>query len=315
MVNIIIPHCKKHEGIERNGGIVPPFRPSPHLETPDLLPQHIIIDGHFKSKRTEYITSSADPHLTEYLNDIVLSNLASFNRKIVVEYVTSPKGNFPILNTMDGQFAVAIGARCEMLHNQFGIGSHIMYLLDRSPVWIMTPHEIDECLKIDCESRTEGSELFPDWVAPKKMDILPDNLPSKLFDILKLCEQATSSPFHVNYYKKEEEYDIGRWPFVTCAWYGFEPYIGKRLKRATLSNYNFRCGPDARFREILSRNKDQGQGTDPTWFVLDNLIVEAQEYMEHTCMPIYHELDSVIDALGSFRPFCELINYLNHGKY
>lgn len=306
MVTIIVPHVSGRQGVERNGGLVPSFRPSPLLETPDALPQSIQVEG--LQRKRSYIESSYDPHLTELLHTTLGSDTYS------VEYVVGQDGNFPIIDTFNSECKYAIGARCEMLENQYGIGSLIMYLLDNAPLWIMTPMDIQRDLAYYLHAfsdihRDKEVNMYPDWVNPCNDDI-PKGLPKRLDWILRSCKDCILD----NMYAPDAYDDVGRWPFAVCSWYGFEPMVDKRMRRITLNNHDFGCGSQNRMRELESRDADQGQASDPSWFVLDHMIPAVQEYSHTSCMPLCHELDTAETVIGNFYPFLELLNYISHDK-
>ena len=309
MVSVIIPNARESEESKRNGGLVPSFRTSPLLETPDDLPQFIQIKGNLFQLPNAYSSESLDPHLTEVLHAVL------GHEDYDVHYVAGKEGNFPTICTFNNEERYAIGPRCEILHNQFGIGPLIMYLLDKAPLWIMTPHEIESELPYWLHQGSELHEektvnIYPDWVYPVDMDI-PKELPRRLRWILTACKENILDDLE---YPDEWEESVGKWPFAVCSWYGFEPLIDKRMTRITMDNHEFSSGADGRMRELKLRPKDQGQGDDPSWFVLDHMISRLMNYSDITCMPEVHEMDRAEEVIGAFKPFHELLNYISHDK-
>jgi hypothetical protein len=310
MVTILIPSSTVCEGNERNGGLTPSFRSSPLLETPDLLPQYIEVQGLIKNQDYSFGTSARDAHLSE-----VLHNALGMN-DIHVDYVTNGNGNIPIIDMFNNECRYAIGPRCEILENQFGIGSLIMYLLDNAPLWIMTPVDVQRDLSYylhmwvdrDGEHPEKELDLFPSWVEPINMDI-PNGLPKRLDWILKSCRDCAITDM----YPPDDHYgDVGRWPFATCAWYGFEPMVDRRMRRITMNNHDFMCAPDNRIAELESRPSDQGQASDPSWFIMDHMCANIMNFSHSSCMPECHEVDTAEMVINNFKPFLELLEYISH---
>ena len=81
-----------------------------------------------------------------------------------------------------------------------------------------------------------------------------------------------------------------------------------------MDNHEFSSGADGRMRELQLRPKDQGQGDDPSWFVLDHMIARLMNHSDITCMPEVHEMDRAEEVIGAFKPFHELLNYISHDK-
>jgi hypothetical protein len=313
MVTIIIPDGTTTYTNERSGGTSPPLHPSPFLETPSRLPQYVEIRGSFRNHNRQRLShSSVDRHLTE-----IFQRVTGLRHEI--EYITNEQGsNIPILDTYPACIRYAVGPRCEMLENRFGIGSHIMYLLDNSPLWILLPSQIEhdtwhyglrdpmcEHPKADEPKKTN---LFPKWALEERhMDIQGLGIPPRLYDILMRCEGAIQD------YDSMPE-DVGMWPIAVCSWYGFSPYIDKRLTRHTLNNHEFSCGSAYRMSEIQNRYVDMGESTDPSWYVLDHMIAYNMNFEHCTCMPECHDMESAEQSINNYAPFLELLEYISYDK-
>jgi len=310
MVTIIVPSSTISKEHERNGGLAPSFRSSPLLETPDLLPQSIEVRGLIKNQGSYHSRSDRDAHLSGILHTVLGMD------DIHVEYVISGNGNIPIIDMFNNERRYAIGPRCEILENQFGIGSLIMYLLDNAPLWIMTPVDVQRDLSyyLHMWADREGSypekeiNLYPDWVTPIDMDV-PNGLPKRLEWILRSCKDSIITDM----YPPDDQYgDVGRWPFATCSWYGFEPMVDRRMRRITMNNHDFSCTPDHRMAELDSRPSDQGQASDPSWFIMDHMCANIMNFSHASCMPECHEVDTAEMVINNFKPFLELLEYISH---
>lgn len=315
MVSVIIPSNEECLSFKRERMLVPSLRASPLLETPDALPQFIRIDGTIQRKVQK--DPAVDPYLTDVLHQVLGNNAFGLQ----IEYVTGQRGNYPVLNTYQCERKFAIGPRCEMLHNQYGVGPLIMYLLDNAPFWILTPADIERDFTHYLHYWWGNSEdygdkypeknekLYPDWITPENMDV-PKNMPSRIQWLLRACKENVCEMERPDRWDD----DIATWPFAVCSWYGFSPMITRRMARITGENTNFAIGPDRRMQEVRRRPGDMGQSTDPSWFILDHMIAEVQEFSDCTCMPECHELDTAEAMIGSFKPFHELLKYLSHDQ-
>lgn len=334
MVTVIIPSCSEVKGYERNGEAISPFRPAPLLETPDRLPQVVQLDGKLPGSGWSPTMWTVNDQL--FTRQFQEASLGYFPQ-LEVHVISTEGKTIPIVDATNKQNRYAIGGRCEMLHNQYGIGSLIMFLLDRSPFWIMTPEEVEYDFMSLWYGRSEEtwnhmhsnefnnkSGLFPDWTLSidKSWDHwnqfindnnLPDRLPHRIGTIINSCMNI-SRPDHP-YRPMPESCEIDRWPIAVCSWYGLELYRDKRTDAMVLGNHDYACGSDYRLQAVKDHPKDQGCGDDVSWVCLDDLLKRNQENFYATCMPETHGGHVTEEVISDFRPFVELLEYISHGKY
>lgn len=322
MVTILVKSGSKVGRTQGYGEHVSPFRPAPLLELPSSLPQQIEVRGFLTGYKQRSSAGEAyDETLSNILREVIGNDYPSLN----VGYIVSGQGTMPIIDPGMACNRFAVGPRLEMLHNQFGIGEHILYLLDNAPLSMMLPdHQERDFLACtygqsdeaqnrlwDMEKPQLLTGLFPEWVHdPSPMRDLPDNLPPRLNDILRRCKVEEWDDQWDDAYNETE---IGWWPFAVICWHGFEPYQDRRTKRMVRWNFDF-GNPDARQRELDSRIPDMSQGGDISWMVLDNLIKSNENYIHCTCMPTVHTFDAAENLLYAFSPFYELLKYISHDQ-
>ncbi len=322
MVTILIKSGTEVTGSQGNGGHVSPFRPSPLLELPSSLPQRIEVNGFlqgYKDRRS--VGEAYDETLSNILREVLGGDYPSLN----VGYISTAEGTIPIIDPGQACNRFAVGPRLEMLHNQFGIGEHILYLLDNAPLSMMLPDDQERDFLActygqsdlaqhrlwDSDKPELRTGLFPEWVTDPSPMELPDNLPPRLNDILRRCKVEEWGEETDTYYGDYDE--IGWWPFAVICWHGFEPYQDRRTKKMVAWNFDY-GSPDARQRELDSRIPDMSQGGDISWMVLDNLIKSNENYIHCTCMPEVHTFDAAENLLYSFSPFYELLKYISHDQ-
>ena len=323
MVTILVKSGSQVAGSQRYGEHVSSYRASPLLELPSSLPQQIEVKGFlqgYKDKR------SAGEAYDETLSNVLREVLGNDYPRLNVGYIVCGEGTMPIIDPGMACNRFAVGPRLEMLHNQFGIGEHILYLLDNAPLSMMLPdHQERDFLACtygqsdlaqdrlwDNDKPQLLTGLFPKWVHnPRRMRNLPDNLPPRLNDILKRCKVEQWNQPLDTYYGDEDQ--IGWWPFAVICWHGFEPYQDRRTKRMVAWNFDY-GSPDARQRELDNRIPDMSQGGDISWMALDNLIKSNENYIHNSCMPEVHTFDAAENLLYSFSPFYELLKYISHDQ-
>lgn len=315
MFEILIPNRVKAETNKRYGEISSPCLPAPILETPHALPQSIEIIVRDTSQRYESTNRCTTDHrLTDLLKsytdgifDVTVEDIQLQNGSIV-----------PVANTFNDAKQFAIGPRLELLEKYHGIGSQLIDLLSRSPAWIMTPDYIDGYVvdmyehlgrtgDEDKKQRTTG--LLPEFAHKfKQFSAVPKGLPYNLSKLIEDClSRALSGSFLAEHESSEE---IGFWPIATCSWYGFEPMLNKTMEK-------FLCQQqyDHQYRlEALQGCPDMGQASDPTWMVLDEMIIYQQECLYSTCIPPCHNATEIEDILYSVGPFARLLKYLSHDR-
>jgi len=313
MFEILVRSCEKATGHGRYGEASSPCLPSPLLEQPYNLPQSIEIVRQPKQerRRNKYVPQTTrDEHLSGLL--------ATYTDGIFtedVEFVTLQDGsNVPIIDTFNSADQFAIGPRLEMLHNRYGIGTKLLWLLRMSPIEIMTPDYIDGYYINLCEmlgrtgdkdEKERRSGLLPEWAhGCDRFKEVPKGLPYNLSKLIEDCLTHTDSSEFV------DSEDIGVWPIATCSWYGFEPMLNK-----TMTLFACRQEYDPNYRlDYLTGCPDMGQASDPTWMVLDDMIIYHQDHQHHTCVPPTHEPTEIENILFSFGPFAKLLNYLSHDR-
>lgn len=324
MVTILVKSGTQDRQGKRNGGHVSPFRASPVLELPDALPQRIQIDGFLgKFKNRPSAGEEEDATLTSVLREVINDDFPNYS----IGYIVDGQGQTrPILDPGYGCYRFAVGARLEMLHNQYGIGPHILWLLDNAPLAMMMPDQVErEFLALHYGQSDNAQDrlwdttkpqittgLFPKWIHdPTPLDELPDNLPPRLSSILRACRvEDWDDPWDEDH----NETEIGWWPLAVLCWYGFEPYQTNRTRMLVRNNYNWATGPQVRQEELDDRMPDQSQGGDPSWLVLDHLMEMNQNYIHCTCMPEVHTFDAAENLLYAFDPFYQLLNYISHAR-
>jgi len=333
MVTILVKDYPTIAERRREGGSPLSLRPAPLLEdSPYDLPQVVLAQGWntiwSKDCRQRDLLREAvvDTELTGIFHDAT-GNMFPHNS---VEYIHMTDGNIPILNCQHYSNHACIGARTTMLHNQYGIGPLIMYLLDKSPLWIMTPEEVEQrfmssyyCTDDDRWNRywervyepKKGEKpfrtgVYPEWCFEKSPDI-PKGLPPRLNKIVEEC--YGSSHNNTMGSLPLEDGSIDAFPFLFCGWYGrTEPWTDKRIIRKVLSNHDYSISPESRVEILLEQPGDQGQGDDLTWLVMDDLYKFNENTTDQTCMPECHTMDEAEDILRRFGPFAELIKYISH---
>ena len=313
MVSVIIKSGQEAKESQRHGEFRSPCRASPLLELPSDLPQTIEFDGVYGRYEPTYHTETVvDEHLTSILHECPgFENLQ-------VEILSLDCGsNVPIINAYNNSSNRAIGGRLDMLHNQFGIGPLVLHLLDMSPLYIMTPSEV-ESTYLYYEARSEEevnhihdneqrSGLYPTWINDVSKRI-PHQVPPKLKRILKKCRKVMDSSLGLDLPES-----VGRWPIATCSWYGFEPYQSRSTNHFIRDqDYLYETRKEALNDWIKVAVTDQGQKSDPLWIALDALMREQMEYMHASCMPVFHNQAETEEQLRNFKPFAELLNYISH---
>ena len=182
----------------------------------------------------------------------------------------------------------------------------------------MTPDYTDEYLvdmyeylgrtgENDRKRRSTG--LLPDFAhGMDKFVGVPKGLPYYLSKLIEDCLSRSLSCDFTTKFNGEEE--VSPWPIATCSWYGFEPMVDKTMEK-------FACSQDydSGYRLSLLRDcPDMGQASDPTWMVLDDMIIHGQEYSHSSCISLYHEAMEIEDTLYSIGPFARLLKYLSHDR-
>lgn len=327
MVRVIVESYKRHAGNRGDGRSARPFCPSPLLDSPYDLPQSILVEESYRIL-TEDVTARSESVVDEHLTDLFHRVTDSFLPELEVSYVAMTMGNIPIINTQPHEPRCAIGARTEMLHNQFGIGPLIMYLLENSPLSIMAPREVEErfmtsyyCTDDDRWNRYWGrvyneeegkvyrTGVYPEWCFDAKLMDIPKGVPPVLHRILTECIEHASSGYHLPL----EDGTLDYHPLFYCCWYGWrEPWMDKRLERMVLTNYNYAYTPDHVLDSLKSRPGDQGQGDDLTWKVYEDLWKYNENTTDQTCMPECHTLCEAEEIINKFKPFAQLIKYISH---
>ena len=310
MLEILVKSNEKVAENQRYGETSSPCLPAPLLESPHNLPQSIeIVRQQPETPKYEKL-NPVDEHLTGLLatyTDGIFTN--------DVEFVTLQDGsNVPIIDTFNASEQFAIGPRLEMLHKYHGIGTALLWLLRMSPIEIMTPDYIDSYYMDmsemlgrtgDKDKKKRSSGLLPDWAhGCDRFKEVPKGLPYTLSKLIEDCLPHTENSEFI------DSEDIGIWPIATCSWYGFEPMVNK-----TMTRFACRQEYDPNYRlDCLGGYPDMGQASDPTWMVLDDMIIYHQDHLHHTCMPPCHEATEAEDMLFSFGPFAKLLNYLSHDR-
>tara|TARA_Y100000004_G_C8944240_1_gene425564 strand:+ start:1225 stop:2193 length:969 start_codon:yes stop_codon:yes gene_type:complete len=319
-MQVLVPSIPKAETNKRYGEASSPCLPSPLLEHPSFPDEIILLDQAFTESAPYADHLSYDKHLSDLIKTYTDG---MFEER--AHYVTLDDGsNVPLIDTYNSADAFAIGARCELLHHHFDIGPLLLTLLDRSPLYIMTPQEINEAFQMEIEGvhprQTDDKSrewqcndngwdhIYPDWINIRSMDV-PTGLPYNLSRIIEACME-TDRVFEHPYALGEE---IASWPIATCSWYGFEPLIPK-AGIAILEDQRYRTGLEVKRRLEYMPDPDQGQGTDPLWMVLDAMIVHAQECSHSTCARIHHEPTEIEDDIYQFGPYSKLLKYISHGR-
>ena len=333
MVTILIKDHKTIAERRRERGSTPSLRSAPLLEdSPYDLPQTILAEGWSTiwaqvGDRCNLIREAVtDTELTAIFREVTGNMFPSID----VDYVHMTHGNVPIINTQHAPIRVCIGARTTMLHNQYGIGPLIMYLLDKCPLWIMAPEEVEQkfmssyyCTDDDRWNRywdniyqpKKGQKIprtgvYPEWCFEQSPDI-PKGLPPRLNGILERCYGAC----HNNNMGELplEDGTLDAFPFLFCGWYGVsEPWKDKRILRAVLNNHDYCISSEDRVQLLLEQPGDQGQGDDLTWLVIDDLYKYNENSCDQTCMPECHTQDEAEDILRRFGPYMDLIQYISH---
>jgi hypothetical protein len=317
MFEILVPRRVQAETNKRYGEIFSPCLPAPILETPHALPQSIEV-CRIKTKDEPWkldTTGTKDQRLTELLTTYTDG---IFN--LDVEDVRFNDGSVaPLINTFNCASQFAIGPRLELLEKYHGIGSALINLLKVSPAWIMTPDYIDEYLVDmyeylgrtgDNDRKRRSTGLLPDFAhGTDTFAGVPKGLP---YNLSKLIEDCLSRSLDCDFISQFERLDVelSSWPIATCSWYGFEPMLDKTMEK-------FACSQDydAGYRLSLLRDcPDMGQASDPTWMVLDDLIIHEQEYSHSSCISPCHTATEIEDTLYSIGPFARLLKYLSHDR-
>lgn len=317
----VVPPVKEVSRGQEYGEFTSPCLTSPLLETPNAFPSFVVCSVP-PTEECRYTPPVV--HYDEHLTGL----LKTYTNGIFSEYVNyislSDGSNVPIINCYNSADRFAIGARTELLHNRYDIGPLLLTLLDRSPLWIMTPSEIEYYTvseaeqyhprqtkdSIDARYCERSSGLFPDWISEESLDV-PSGLPYNLSVLINECISKLGRDFeHVHDY---DDYSIASWPIATCSWYGFEAYQSKFTNRL-LQDQQFKTGlPPNRRAEYLP-DTDMAQATDPTWMALDRMIEEVQNHTNTTCVKQHHEPTEIEDDLHYFGAFAQLLNYLSHAR-
>ncbi len=327
-MQVLVPNFEETEANKRYGETSSPCLASPLLESPTHLPQFIVhVQEVVQEERDEeWNNPSYDKDLTSLLK---ARSEGIFTDR--VEYVELDDGsNIPVINTFNCQSMFAIGARLELLHNRYDIGPLLITLLKASPLWIMTPSEIQDIVDWEMDAfhprqtrvnlevapyntLYKGVGFYPNWVDQASTDI-PTGLPYNLSKIVEECTENTGRAFEP-FYSDSGIDELGSWPIATCSWHGFDPFKSK-VAWKILKDQQYRTGVEPKSRyEGFDTWKDQGQGTDPTWIALDKMIQDLQEYSYTTCANVHHELTEFEHDLTMFGPFAKLLKYLSHAKY
>jgi hypothetical protein len=314
MLEILIPNRVKAETNKRYGEVYSPCLPTPVLETPWALPQSIKVvrDTGLRYENTNNCVKD------QRLTDLFKSYTDGIFSVLIEDAQLYDGSIIPVANTFNDGSQFAIGPRLELLEKYHGIGSELIDLLSRSPAWIMTPEYIDEYLVDmyehlgrvgDKDKKKRRTGLLPSFAHKHKVfSEVPKGLPYNLSKLIEDClPRALSQSFLAATSEGEE---VGYWPIATCSWYGFEPMLNKTMEMFVCQQQY-----DAQHRlEVLEGNPDMGQASDPTWMVLDDMIIYQQEHLYSTCIPPCHNATEIEDTLYSVGPFARLLKYLSHDR-
>lgn len=338
MVEIIIEAKNKGERCHGEGRIAPTLCPSPLLEPPDALPQCVFSDirEDFQALRDPWGWSdrNEDPYLTRLFQQ---ATEGMFPNHHITMHSDPTSGIIPLLEGGYEEFKkFAIGPRLEMLHRQYGIGSYLLRLLDRSPMSIWTPGFINFCANDilqyhrNPEIAHEGNprdkrkkhkifdhpvDFFPEWATKRyrRKRLVPRSLP-RLRNIVLACESAAEEVGELERINTSDE-RLELAPIIVCSWYGKEPYQSKVTDKYIVNASDTgEYGVNDAKAWLDDMDKDQGGPTDPSWMV-------AKYYAEQNYQVGATETSLEVECHGGatsermielFRPFLKLVRYLSH---